>query len=102
MKDFEAAQQHYDFARAVRINGAEAKGVQTPETVGNQFGYLCPRCGQGNTLVVSAMIWVALLSDGTENDTSDTEFDRRSPARCRCGWTGKVGDFKQAENFEGE
>jgi len=72
----------------------------TPETVGNQFGYLCPVCGNGDGLYVAATINVSLWPEGTDAADSDTECDDQSPASCSCGWKGKVSNFRQAENFE--
>lgn len=74
----------------------------TPESVGNQFGYLCPKCGKGDSLYITAQVSTALLPDGTDSTDSDTEWDVNCPAWCGCGWRGTVDDFKMAENFEGD
>jgi hypothetical protein len=76
--------------------------TNTPDTIGNQFGYLCPECSKGDDLRVVASVSVKLMSDGTDNTDSDTEWDDASSACCGCGWGGHVKDFKQAENFEDE
>lgn len=73
-----------------------------PQTIGNHFGYLCPQCGTGDALRVAATVWVALLPDGTENCSGDTEWEDDANALCDCGWAGQVKEFKQAENFEEE
>ena len=75
--------------------------ANTPETIGNQFGYLCPNCNQGDNLSVVALVSVELCPDGTDAD-GNHEWDDSSMASCSCGWQGKVSDFKQAENFEGD
>jgi hypothetical protein len=76
---------------------------QTPETVGNQFGYLCPKCGKGDWLHVTASVSVTLVYDGTEDDDGCREWDDDSPASCgNCAWDGQVKDLKRAKNFEGE
>lgn len=72
----------------------------TPATVGNQFGYVCPHCGNGDGLYITAAVTVSLWPDGTDATDSDTEWDDNSPASCKCGWAGKVSDFGEAENLE--
>jgi hypothetical protein len=69
-------------------------------TVGNQFGYLCPKCGQGDSLSISAKTIVRLYSNGTE-DAGDHTWDDDSSASCgACDWEGTVGQLRQADNFE--
>lgn len=72
----------------------------TPETVGNQFGYVCPACGNGDGLRITATVTVSLWPDGTDATDSDTEWEDKNPASCSCGWAGKVSDFGEAEGFE--
>jgi hypothetical protein len=74
----------------------------TPQTVGNCLGYLCPQCGNGDSLYITASVSVCLLANGTDATDSDTEWDGSAPAWCGCGWTGKVNEFAQAETFEEE
>jgi hypothetical protein len=77
--------------------------MSNPETVGNQFGHLCPKCKQGDCLSVVARIWVGLEPDGTDPLNSDHEWDENSAAYCsNCEWHGRASDFVQAENFESE
>jgi hypothetical protein len=72
----------------------------TPETVGNPFGYLSQVGGKGEDLQVGASVTVSLAPDGTDATGNDTEWDAKSPASCNYGWQGRVGDFAKAENFE--
>jgi hypothetical protein len=74
----------------------------TTETAGNPFGYVCPVCGKGDGLYATASMTVSLATCGTDATDSDTEWDGNAPAWCGCGWTGKVNEFAQAENFEEE
>jgi len=75
--------------------------IATPESVGNQFGYLCPNCHQGDYLHVYASTSVSLCPDGTEVDSADQEWGQDSGASCsHCDWSGTVSQFKQAPNFE--
>jgi hypothetical protein len=74
----------------------------TPQTVGNQFGYLCPKCHKGNRLAVSFHGSCKLVPDGTD-DSGDHEWDGDSMAWCNaCTWEGRVKELEQAENFEEE
>jgi hypothetical protein len=75
--------------------------IATPESVGNQFGYLCPKCGEGDDLSIVATVVSALCPDGTDI-AGDREWDGDSGAYCECGWAGNVRDFKQAPNFEAD
>ncbi len=75
--------------------------MTTRETVGNQFGYLCPKCKQGDSLSVTFIGTCELVPDGTE-DAGNHEWDDESAASCGCGWGGTVKDFEQAEDFEEE
>ena len=62
----------------------------------NQFGYACPKCGEGDSLDVEATVFVRLTADGTDTlDTrnGDHEWDDGSFVSCGCDWTGKVGDL---------
>jgi len=77
--------------------------IATPESVGNQFGYLCPDCGKGTNLNIVATVWTQLYPDGTQDiDQGEREWDQDASAFCGCGWNGKVRDFKQAPNFEAD
>jgi hypothetical protein len=80
---------------------AKKREINTPETVGNQFGYLCPKCKQGDDLYVESRTVVGLCDDGTF-DVGDQEWDGNSGARCGCGWAGRVDEFMEAENFEAD
>jgi hypothetical protein len=73
--------------------------ANTPETVGNQFGYLCPNCKQGNCITITCVVTCELTENGS-NDIGDHEWDTESWAHCECGWHGRVKEFLQAENFE--
>lgn len=78
--------------------GADLRNVvdARPETVGNQFGYVCPKCKKGNRLRIAARVWVTLLPDGTDNNDSDTEWDNESAAAClACNWTGLAGELEE-------
>jgi hypothetical protein len=74
--------------------------LQGPYEVGNQHGFLCPTCGEGDSLYITAAVSAALTPDGCDTTTSDTEWEKSSEAWCGCGWMGKVSDFKRAENFD--
>ena len=74
----------------------------TPWTVGNQFGYVCPTCGRGDHLTVFATVETELLPDGATAD-GDQEWDMESGARCKaCYWHGNVTDFKTLDDFQEE
>ena len=71
----------------------------TCEELGNQHGFQCPKCGQGDRLSIAAVQWHDLLPDGTDNH-GDVEWEDESPAMCNapdCGWHGTVADLKQVE-----
>ena len=77
--------------------------IATPESVGNQFGYLCPNCGQGDCLHVYASTSVSLCPGETEVDSADQEWGQDSGASCsHCDWCGTVSQFKQAPNLEAD
>lgn len=76
--------------------------ANTPKTVGNQFGYICPRCKKGNRLAVSFHGSCLLVPDGTIDD-GDHEWDNDSMAWCNgCLWQGKVSELETIEDFEEE
>ncbi len=67
-------------------------------------GIRCPRCGQHGEVHVAAMIWTAVIDNGTDDDLQDdhdTEYDDTSPATCpTCEYEGKWGDFQAPEEGE--
>lgn len=65
--------------------------MRTATELGNKNGYSCPKCKRGNELYIEATLTAALIPDGFA--TLCTEWDGQSPARCACGWHGKVKDF---------
>jgi hypothetical protein len=71
---------------------AKNKKVRTAEEIGNQHGFTCPECHQGDGLSISAEVQVMarLCPDGTDNDGGDTTWDDDSAAVCSCGWEGSV------------
>lgn len=70
----------------------------TSEQVGNQHGFICPRCKSGQSIRIAAMIWADLVPDGTDNSNSDTEWSDENGAQCSdCSWTGKVKDLETVE-----
>ena len=73
--------------------------MSTAESIGNQFGYICPKCKQGDDLSVVVQVWAKLFPDGTDAD-GDHEFDGPSSAKCGCGWGGKVSQLLRADDFE--
>ena len=69
----------------------------TCEELGNQHGFKCPKCGQGDRLMIAAVQWHDLLPDGTDNH-GDVEWDDDSPAGCQwCDWRGTVAKLKVVE-----
>lgn len=49
---------------------------------------------------MQALVYVRLLSDGTDADASDSgdhEWDDESAASCACGFQGKVYDFNTSQ-----
>ena len=71
--------------------------VRTVSDVGNQHGYLCPKCDKGDSLYIAAVVTAALLPDGCDTSNSDTEWDEVSTAWCGCGWSGTTGEFTVVE-----
>jgi hypothetical protein len=81
----------------------DANEKNTPETIGNQFGYLCPKCKQGDCLSVAATVWVGFEPYGTDALDSNHEWGQESGAYCsNCDWHGVVSELERAENFEDE
>jgi hypothetical protein len=76
------------------------------EETGNQFGFICPECSQGDELDIVAQIWVRLFPDGSDPDeahNTDHEWDDGSPAYCEaCGWHGHVKDLLVIDEEEDE
>jgi hypothetical protein len=75
----------------------------TAELVGNQHGYLCPKCKSGEHIRIAATVWASLLPEGTDNSDSNTEWDETSTAQCTncpCLWCGKVDDLLTVEVSE--
>ncbi|RUU76135.1 hypothetical protein [Mesorhizobium sp. M7A.F.Ca.MR.362.00.0.0] len=63
----------------------------------NQFAMRCPECGDDAHIQVAALVWVKLVSDGTDAD-GDHEWDDESPCRCNsCDYTAKVINFTEGE-----
>ena len=55
----------------------------------------CPKCGSDEDIQVSAMIWITLTEDGTEDNGGGTEWDNESLCVCgKCGHSAKVKDFE--------
>jgi rubredoxin len=69
--------------------------------LGNQFGYLCPKCKQGDKLSVVVQAWAKMLPDGTDAD-GDQEWDENSGASCGCGWEGKIRDLTKLPDEDEE
>lgn len=72
----------------------------TPETVGNQHGYLCPQCKSGERIRIACTVWGALYPEGTDTTDSDTEWGPNNKALCmegNCDWAGKVSDLLTVE-----
>ena len=79
----------------------DPRAEHSADAIGNQFGYLCPKCGKGDYLHVTILRSVSLLPDGTEDDSGGSEFEDDSPATCgHCDWSGKVGEFDTDALFE--
>lgn len=60
----------------------------------------CPKCMGTTRIDVQALVYVRLLSDGTDADASnygDHEWDDESAALCACGFHGKVHDFSTSQ-----
>jgi Zn ribbon nucleic-acid-binding protein len=72
----------------------------TCDGLGNQHGYLCPKCRQGDSITIAATVRVnaRLFPDGTDNDGGDTEWDDTDTAECgKCGFSGQVRDLWEVE-----
>jgi hypothetical protein len=68
----------------------------TADELGNQHGFVCPKCDEGDQLAIWAMVRSELLPDGV-NWNGDTEWDDDNHAECGCGWTGTVKDLRVIE-----
>ena len=65
--------------------------------LGNQHGYQCPQCKQGDRLEIAGMAWFTLSHDGADisRHNGDIEWLDGSSASCRnCDWVGKVGQLR--------
>jgi hypothetical protein len=71
-------------------------GEVTPKQSGNQFGYVCPECGNGSQLIVEATVPVTLHQYGTE-PVGRAEWTPDSQAHCACGWEGLVDELGERE-----
>jgi predicted RNA-binding Zn-ribbon protein involved in translation (DUF1610 family) len=64
-------------------------------SVKTEWEMACPKCGSDEDIQVSAMIWITLTEDGTEDNGGDTEWDNESLCLCgKCGHSGIVRDFE--------
>jgi hypothetical protein len=64
------------------------------ESLGNDFGYLCPACKRGDRLQILIPVWSDLTPDGHVIEPSDDEWDQESRARCGCeGFDGLVREL---------
>jgi hypothetical protein len=68
--------------------------------IGNQFGYLCPNCGKGTELLVSATAHLRLMPHGLEIDDASL-LDSSAVVCLICGWEGTVGDLAAASFKKG-
>ena len=72
--------------------------MATSQEIGNQHGYLCPKCKSGESIRIAARVWADLLPDGADTSESDTEWTDTSNALCcDCLWEGKVSDLLTVE-----
>jgi hypothetical protein len=70
-------------------------GIETenPNT-GCLEGVACPQCNQWDEILVEVKAFAIVTDDGPEGDL-DCDFDVDSYCKCRkCGFEGKVRDFK--------
>jgi len=69
----------------------------------NDFGMICPKCGQSSHIDVAAVVWVRLCPDGTdvyEAANGDHEWSEASAAYCaHCGQHGTVALFSQSGRY---
>jgi len=71
-----------------------------PETTPVTPEMACPKCGEYESIRVTAQIWVDLLFspsgelEGSDCDNSDHEWGSESAAYCNaCDFTGTAGEF---------
>lgn len=70
----------------------------------NQWGYVCPSCGDSEFIDVVAQVWVRLVEDGTDDSLpmeQAVEWDGNATAKCSaggCDWGGKVDDLIVVES----
>jgi predicted nucleic-acid-binding Zn-ribbon protein len=64
----------------------------------NWMKVVCPKCGDGDYLDVTATLYVRLTWHGSDADESadgSHEYDEYSPVDCQaCGWHGYMDDLK--------
>ena len=70
----------------------------TSKELGNQHGYVCPKCGSGEQINIAARHWVLLVPNGTEDAEGDMdsgeEWDNDNEAHCgACDWSGTVAQL---------
>lgn len=74
------------------------------ETVRENHGICCPKCGSDDQIDVCANVWVRLCDNGTdayESENGDQEWDDDSPCSCNvCDYDGTVGSFAINPDFE--
>jgi hypothetical protein len=70
--------------------------------LGNSHNYLCPKCKTGDNLSIEIKVWATLCPDGTDIEGQDHEWEDTERAICKCGWGGKVSDFIQLPDGEGQ
>lgn len=58
-------------------------------------GLLCPKCGQGESLEIDALVTVVLRSDGSEPKDGTHEYDDKSWTTCpECGYRAVLKEFQ--------
>ena len=71
-------------------------------TVREEWGMCCPKCGKDDKLSIKMTVWAELSPDGTEV-SGDQEWDSDSGCDCShngCEWRGNVGEAREAAEEE--